>query len=197
MSTCVEPRMVESLKDLILEQVLDTEKFKAFYMKRPGGGRVMSTLIMFTPEGIVIQGDLTPGFHGNVSCLGYGLGWFRDQLSEDYLAEKFLQRDWYAEVATADLRWILKQIADEHETAKPGDVEKIQELVSRCEDGDLDVESFREAWEEIHEEWETLPGCGYNPKEHAWLCAIQQKFAELYNAKELLRIWTGLGVLKR
>lgn len=187
MSTLVEPQMVGSLKDHVLEQILDTEKFQAFRMKRPGHGRNMSTLITFTPEGIVIQGDLTPGRNGNVSCIGYGLGWFRGRLSKDYLAEKFLEKNWYAEVAAADLRQHLKEIADGVEMAKPGDVEKIRELIKRCEGGDLYVESFRGDLEEIYEDWdwESTPGWGYQPIEYAWLYAIQWKFAELYNAKEL------------
>ncbi len=187
MSTCVEPHMMESLKDHVLEQVLDTEKFQAFFMKRPGDGRMMSTLITFTPEGIVIQGDLRPGRNGNVSCGGYGLGWFRGRLSEDYLAEKFLDKSWYPEVAAADLRQYLKEVADGNETAKPGDVEEIQDLIRRCEDGDLGHESFRDAWELIYKDWdwEWSLGWGYKPDEHMWLCAIQWKFAELYNAKEL------------
>jgi len=184
MITCIDRRMEADLKDHVLEQVLDTEKFQSFYMKRPGGGRVMSTLITFTPEGIVIQGDLTPGRHGNVSCLGYGLGWFRGQLSGSYLAEKFLQQGWYTEVAVVDLREFLKNIADGNEEAKPGDVEKIQELIKRCEDGDIGTEGFREAWEDIYEDWcwDWSLGWGYNPTEHSWLCVIQQRFAALYNA---------------
>ncbi len=184
MITCIDPQMEESLKGHTLEQVLDTEKFQAFYMKRPGGGRCMSTLITFTPEGIVIQGDLTPGHHGNVSCLGYGLGWFRGRLSGSYLAEKFLEQNWYPEVAVADLQLFLKGIADGSQEAKLGDVEKIQELISRCCDGDLHVEGFRDAWEEIYEDWvwDSCFGWGYKPSEHSWLCVIQQRFAALYNA---------------
>ena len=187
MSTCVEPELVQDLKNHVLEQVLDTEKFQAFRMKDPGQGRIMSTLITFTPEGIVIQGDLAPGRNGNVSCGGYGLGWFRGRLSEDYLASKFLEKGWYAEVAATWLRRHLKDIADGAETAKPGDVEKIRKLASRCNDGDLYIERFRDYWEEIYEDWDwdSTPGWGYKPSEHAWLCVIQRKFAELYNAKEL------------
>ncbi len=187
MSTYVESEMVQDLKNHVLEKILDTDKFQAFRMKDPGQGRSMSTLITFTPEGIVIQGDLTPGRNGNVSCRGYGVGWFRGRLSEDYLAEKFLEKDWYAEVAATWLRRHLKEIADGIETAKPEAVKMIQALASRCEDGDLYIESFREDWEEIYEDWdwESTPGFGYKPDEHAWLCVIQRKFAELYNAKEL------------
>lgn len=186
MTTCVKPHMMKDLKDHVLEQILDTEKFRAFRMRQPGQGRIMSTLITFTPEGIVIQGDLTPGRNGNVSCLGYDIGWFRGRLSEGYLAEKFLEKGWHSEVAATDLRFVLKEIAAGNEEAKPGDVEEIQDLIKRCEDGDLGDESFRDAWELIYKDWdwEWSLGWGYKPSEHMWLCAIQQKFAELYNAEE-------------
>lgn len=108
-----EDHMIESIKDHVLEQVLDTERFKAFYMKYPGPPqRSMSTLIMFTPEGIVITGDLCPRMKtgGVISDLGYGLNWFSGRLSEGYLCEKFMQQGWYRELAEGDLRKMVKAI---------------------------------------------------------------------------------------
>ncbi len=185
--TAVEPQMAEALERHALVPILDTPKFQSFYMKRPGEGRIMSMLITFTPEGIVIQGDMTPGHHGNVSCLGYGLGWFRSRLSEDYMCTKFLQAGWYPKRAERDIRYLLKDIEDGNsEPVTAEKIKELEELADECEDGDLGQESFITSWQLIdgNDDMEDLPGWGYNPREEGWLCAIQQRFAELYDAKE-------------
>ena len=79
--------ILRDLKDHTLEKVLDhpAEKeknhFEAYYLRPPEGGRMMSTLITFTPEGIVIMGDLCPDGSGVISCYGYGRKWFVGKLS--------------------------------------------------------------------------------------------------------------------
>ena len=90
-----------------LEQVLDTDRFKAFYMRAPGLGRMESCLIMFSPEGINILGDLCPGNdtrNSGVHAYGYGLDWFAGRLSWSYLCEKFLSKEWHRELAEEDCR---------------------------------------------------------------------------------------------
>lgn len=98
--------MKESLQNHILEEFPAGEKIQAYWMKKPGEGRMMSTLILFTPEGIVITGDLCPrvGTRGVISDLNYGRGWFSGKLSGDYLCQKFLDKSWHAELATEDLK---------------------------------------------------------------------------------------------
>src|ERR1700744_5534707 len=104
MKSYVEEHMRESLAGHILEPHADHEKVKAFYLRRPGDGRMMSCLILFTVEGIVIMGDLTPCHNGVISCLGYGLGWFADRKSEDYLCEKFLRKEFVPKLALESFR---------------------------------------------------------------------------------------------
>jgi len=155
-------------------------EFKAFYMKDPKRGRMMSTLILFTPEGIVLQGDLTPSRQGNVSCSGYGLDWFAGKLSESYLCEKFLHKGFVPALAREGL--------------KQGVLDKRREKL-------IDKEEARDLWDSIrisddfvgpvdtYEFWIHLlqndssecPGHGYDPTEAGWLCAIQQRFSDLYN----------------
>ena len=250
--TIVDLHMRESLEGHILEQVLDTQRFKAFKMKRPGSGRSMSTQILFTPEGIVISGDLCPrpGTRGVVSDLGYGLDWFSGRLSEGYLCEKFLQTGWHRELAEEELKRMVKAIArgeydsyswtdgleaaadERHEnhdelvlsrkrlkelkasndeekpvlirdteeeivdlrkelaTLREKVVKLRKELTDKIDDllyktagsNDLDVMGFHDGWREINAESEDTPGWGYPPADGAWLCAIQQRFAELYAA---------------
>ncbi len=194
--TAVEPHMREGLQTNILEEVLGTEKFKAFYMRRPGGGRIMSTLITFTPEGITVSGDLRPGHHGVVSCFGYGLGWFRSRLSEDYLCEKFLELGWFPELAERDLRRIIEEVKAGEWSRLVDSLEELERLANVCNDGDIGMEEFRADWLEIDDDPESTPGWGYNPIEKGWLCAIQQRFEELYDAKEADQLaWerNGLG----
>lgn len=104
----------DTLKNHVLEQVLDAPKFKAFYLKEPGMGRMQSTLILFTPEGIIIGGDLCPGNDprnsGVTSPIGYGLNWFAGRLSPVYLCEKFLYEGFHPAVAARDCREIADQI---------------------------------------------------------------------------------------
>lgn len=225
----VETHMRESLKDHVLEQVLDAEKFKAFYLKRPGNGRMCSTMVLFTPEGIALMGDLTPEHNGTVSCYGYGLDWFVGNLSEDYLCEKFLAKGWHADLAQDELLDLAKEILEgKHEDSfhETRAIEKAREerdalleqegtegwgervsraksrlnslrmdlsrkmkdLVGSLEDGSMEGNEFAEEWRELME-WEDsegTPGWGYKPSEAGWLCAIQQKFAELYSLKREL-----------
>lgn len=246
--TFIEKHMEHSLKDHVLEQVLDTEKFKGFYLKPPGRTRMMSTLILFTPEGIIICGDLCPGNRGanrgNVSAFGYALDWFASKLGEDYLCSKFLDKDWHEELAVRDLdrmakeilrggydddygkelsraseerraafddllhfRRDLKEVTDAEDIAnvkasiarvkeelKPlreavvskrrGLADKFLELAHDCDHNCHEQVSFVTAYREMTQDYdiEWVPGWGYGPAEAGWLCAIQQKFAELYNA---------------
>lgn len=73
----------------VLEAVTIGNNLSAYYLKKPGDGRMCSTLIIFSAEGITIIGDMVPCRHGVNSSLGYGIGWFSDTLSPGYLGEKF------------------------------------------------------------------------------------------------------------
>ena len=97
---------VARLENHYLKVVEHTPNIEMYYLREPGSGRMMSTLIMFTPEGIVITGDLAPGSsgHGVVSCSGYGIDWFTGLLDSDYLASKFLDRQWEREYSAEVLR---------------------------------------------------------------------------------------------
>ena len=176
----IKPHMREALSGHILETVLETEKVSAYYLKRPGQGRMMSTLILFTPEGIVLQGDLTPSRNGDVSCLGYGLGWFAGKLSEDYLCSKFLDQVFVPEHAVSNMRYFILQDRREGSTTK----EQARELWDSCPGADeLDARAAYEFWtDEMLQDGADCPFYTYEPAAAGWLCAIQQRFAELYNA---------------
>lgn len=238
---------LEELKDHYLEQVLDEEKFKAFYLREKPDSRMMSTLFIFSPEGIVLMGDLTPQLHSTASCLGYGLAWFAGRLSETYLCEKFLEKRWNQELAVEELNETAKRILAGSEDDNYGDDEfrkvsderhglhedlktfykdlkeakrsgttldemdlhksivetreeilklraplsalrrkcsgRFSELAHETDGGAYGPETFYQAYSEIEADVESVPGWGYSPRERYLLCALQQKFSELYHAK--------------
>jgi hypothetical protein len=176
--------MRESLKNHVLELLSQTETVSAWYLKRPGKTRMMATLITFTPEGIVLQGDLTPGQNGNVSVGGYGIGWFSGDKSEDYLCEKFLTKEFVPELA---IEYFKDQIFRWRREDPNGNFSKEQareawdDIVTLERNQEVYSHTFYELYSETFND---TPECGYgyNLGEAGWLCAIQQKFAELYKA---------------
>lgn len=235
----VEFSMRDALKNHVLEEVPGSEKLQGFYMTEPGQGRAMSTLILFTPEGIVLMGDLCPNLNGAVSVYGYNLGWFSKQLSEDYLCSKFLRQEWQPVLAQSYCYDMALEVRrGQHDEATkalaaaseerahclanlrtlhsmrgtPGDdvtayfyeKQKLKDLLAeqrskvvdlrdahadRYEQLALDIEGWGYGMERFAEEIEEIepqacedgiPGTGYPVKDAGLLCAIQQRFAELY-----------------
>ncbi len=178
-----------------LTRVLNTEKFQAFTLTKIGyEGRMGSTMIIFSPEGIVILGDLVPGHsngNGVVSTLGYGIGWFSGQLSPHYLAEKFLRQGWHAELAVEELKEWQKnggnQYYDDETPLSKEKQEELQELIDYLECGDIGPERYYDVMMEIYDNPDIFcdgaPGHGYDPSDLGWLVAIQVRFAELYREK--------------
>jgi hypothetical protein len=181
MKTYVKQHMRESLRDHVLTPVLEDEAtgISVWNLHREGT-RIMKVQVTFTPEGIFIMGDLCPGLYGVGSALGYGIGWFGSQKSEGYLCEKFLTREWVPEYAAEEVEDILKVPEDYGLT--PDAVEGLRMVVAALRDDtsysetrlydDLDLAEYPLD--------DGVPGYGYEPSDAGWLCAIQQRFAELY-----------------
>lgn len=176
----VEQHMRESLKDHVLEPHADLENLKAWYLKKPGRTRMMSTLILFTVEGIVLMGDLTPCQNGVVSALGYGVNWFAGKLSEDYLCEKFLRKEFVPEVAERRFKEEILHYRRDGSLTKEKAREGWDGIESKMEDG-LSGHAFYELYWEIMNDSPEIR-YDYNPGDAGWLCAIQQRFAQLYVA---------------
>ena len=187
----VTANMAEALKSHVLEEISAGEKIRAFYLKRPGEGRMMSTLFLFTPEGIAIMGDLVPDGHGSISTYGYGVGWFADILGEDYLCSKFLPKVWVREYA---VEWLndeaarLNQEAIRRESDDRLEREEAMSLVKTYRDlidneaAMASYETFYSALAEINPYLvdDGAPGIGYDPRAAGWLCALQQRFATAF-----------------
>lgn len=154
-----EFRYDEHLKDHYLEQVLDTPKFKAFYLKRQGYGRMESCLLFFSPEGISIHGDLC---HGNdsrnsgVHAYGYGLEWFAGRLSWSYLCEKFLTKEWHSELAVEDCRDRAEAIMRGEENYFTRDKE-LEKLLARRQDISSEIWGARQDIQHQNESTDPVP----------------------------------------
>ena len=157
----------------ILEEYLRCTGCVMFSLKRPGT-RCMSTLITFTPEGIVLQGDLTPSHFGNVSAIGYGEAWLRGNCSGSYLCEKFLTKRFVPEVFIKGVRD--SQWQDDMEITK----EQAESLASMADDGRQPCCIMDEARDIGIDEMECLPGYTYDPTEAEILIAIQKRFSDLH-----------------
>lgn len=69
-------------------------KWKAFRISKHPDHFTMSADIIFTPNQIILTGDVRPVRGGCMSDFGYGLDWFASRLDSSYLSEKFLQKKW-------------------------------------------------------------------------------------------------------
>lgn len=169
---------LESVRGRILENVRgeDGKSTDMWYLRYPDQ-RAQSTLIIFSPEGIVITGDLCPGDNrGVVSDYGYGLSWFVQELNPYYLAGKFLRKKFVFDVADETFRAMVKDAFDNKEFSVA------EEAI--CEWEEVDPENPIEAVEmcrrHFGEEGCESFGMGYDPKEMKMLVATQRQFAALY-----------------
>ena len=177
------------MRSKALTQILDLENWKVFRLHEvERRTRMGSTMITFTPEGIIIHGDLSPGRRGVISDLGYGLGWFSSSLGGGYLCEKFLAQGWHEEIALDEIKGWLDNGGGpwgDDEPASPEVVEKLTELIDRMErNGPMGEQQFYEGLMDVYDDPDLFddggPGWGYDPVEAGWLIAIQARFAELY-----------------
>jgi hypothetical protein len=181
MKSYVEDHMRESLAGHVLELHADHEKVKAFYLKGPKNGRMMSSLILFTIEGIVIMGDLTPCQNGVISAYGYGLNWFAGRKSEDYLCEKFLRKEFVPELAEQSFKeQLLRWRRDEPGRISRADARDAWDQLGRLMCDGMDARAFYDLYYETFRDTPEC-GCGYSRGDAGWLCAIQQRFSILYD----------------
>ena len=161
----------EQLKDSKIEVLVEAVRVKAYYLRKYPNKRTMSTLLIFTPEGIVITGDLRPVRTGCMTY-GYGLEWFVGANSPQYLAEKFLEMKWTEDHARD---FVQNRIAEMNENEE-------YELASRVRDIVEDGGNFENEWVFYNAFSDVLDtsdmGLDYIEHEVGWLSAIQKRFAE-------------------
>ena len=173
----VTKEMLDSFADHELTWEYEAGQFAVWRLARPGT-RVMCVQVSFSPEGIAIQGYLTPerGRNGCMSCRGYGLNWFTNETPEGLLCEKFLTTRWVPSIAIAELY----QLAGLYRKSARKD--GINALAASVEDGECEAEGVRRTLSELYgNDWDDeIPGYGYDPDEAGWLCATHRTFCRLY-----------------
>jgi len=184
----IQGHMRDGLANHVLREVLDAEGFRAFYLKKPEGGRMMSTMLMFTPEGIVITGDIRPD-GGAWVAPGHDLGWFlglQGSKHGEYLCSKFMHKEWQNEVAKRDIEGLLadakaEMAEDPEDDFAKSRVEGWMEMLATWDDLERNPEVPTERAMEIEQDaWDYGIGMDYNLADAGWLCAIQERFATLY-----------------
>lgn len=166
------------------------DQVRAFRLEIPGEGRMESTLLIFSPEGITITGDLCPGLRGVCSAYGYDEAWFAGRLSSGYLCEKFLRTDWHAKLAAEEIRdpewWGREHIRESGASSKDiaARLLDLDELADELDAGEVDAQDMVDRLAEKGiTDAEGMPGVGYDPHEADLLVAIQQRFAATYKPR--------------
>ena len=162
----------------------------SFYLHKPGENgrmetRMMSSLIVFTGENIVITGDLSPGQYGVASSVGYGLPWFVSELSPNYLASKFLRNNvWEADRARERLgdymKEHIKDAASARDKSELERLKKLREIMKRPWLYDSEFTWYDEVSAVIPELWDHSYFWDYPTGDFCWLAAIQKRFREAY-----------------
>lgn len=196
MTSYVTQEMRRSMADKVLTIVAEYEGMIVYRLGPADGSWMESTRILVSrhplPEQIIITGDLCPGSNGILSDFGYGVGWFGSRKSEEYLCEKFLRREWVPERAKEALCQALHDARDER-CAEASDEEVarldvIEDAIIASDDpcGECaptrSSEAFYEFWNETFGDSPENQGMDYSPRDAGWLCAIQQRFVECYQA---------------
>lgn len=185
--TYVNEAQRETLEHHVLDVHVDTQQLKAWYLRDPRRevGRINSVMILATREGIVITGDLCPGVNGALNACGYDIEWFaRCRTSDEgYVCSKFLRRTFVPEIGAPELR---RRIVEHRRSAGIGKEtarDAYDEAGSALDFRELSAERAYDIACRADIEFDSL-GYDWDPVEAGWLCAIQQRFATLYNASK-------------
>lgn len=171
----VEQHMVEALANHTLAEITPKGSPVRAFSLCSERGRMMSVLLLFTPEGIVLMGDLRLTTRGVVAAYHYDLPWFCGARSEDYLCSKFLRKEWQPEVAGKDLQRLLS----DHNDISPESGGALRKVLDDIEN--MTQHEFLGATEGLLDT-EVAAGLGldYNLADAGWLVTIQKRFSMLY-----------------
>lgn len=153
-----------------------------YSLNRPGT-IVYSVYIAELAGRLCITGDVCLGANdrGVVSAPGYGIGWFSGELSESYLCEKFLRREWQWDAAVESIRQSIEQDARDGEgwwLSRAAELEAFIAHPSWMHD-EPNLSEYYGRMADLGCEDDEMPGFDYPRGQAGWLCAIQQRFREL------------------
>lgn len=172
-----------------LVNILYTPDFKGYAITKSGQPYCMEgTEIVETPSGLIIMGDTCPKLGGVISPRSYSLNWLAGATCEFYLAEKFLAKSWYSELAVEEFTSVdfwKNYFGDEDQKPKQSQIAGLEQIIRELQGGESTMESLRDDLDYIGLNFdEDFPGWGYNPNELGLLVGIQSVFSVLY--RELL-----------
>lgn len=193
--------VLSQFDDHVIEETLNENGFKNYYLHNPEGGTIYSFNVTETPDRLIITGDAVGGCHnkkGFISDIGYTAKWLTGATGS-YLCEKFLSTGgWYPEkvnqwlnehtkpeTAAEFLGVDIKDAEDSLEVAKF--IHGVKVLLLE----DLDStyctyyhsENFYEWLTDYVGPWEIAfqIGGGYDPREVENLERLQTVFSRCYN----------------
>lgn len=177
----------ENWKDHELVVLEEGPHIQAYYLKHPKEElRIQGCLLLFTPEGVVITGDLIPGTKKGIHAIGSGYGfdarWFANHHNGENIARQFLRKEWDDTLAADELETELDENGTDY--FDQSQIEMLKEVVGAlwepppyCMTEDQFIEALCEAGYDIGS---GVPGYGYDQEEYALLIAIQRRFSELW-----------------
>lgn len=186
--------ITEQMRKELADHVLVEHDEPTYCMQRLGtsvfessGARTIVRIGEFADR-LCVAGDIRLGAnnYGLVSAPGYGIYWFADDLSEAYLCEKFFRKEWRWDASVEAIRWLIK--FDEDADEDGWWTRHATELSAYLADPKWRYDDTPNEWE-FREKMASLGfdsevgdplGCDYPRKQAGWLCAIQQRFRELY-----------------
>jgi hypothetical protein len=177
------------IADAALHPVQEQGPIKAYYLKKYPDQRMMSTLLIFSPEGITITGDLRPCQNG-VTILGHNLEWFASKQEPEYLASKCLEKSYSDTRARDDIQQMIRdwtrdawKYRDPHRVAAAKALRAGFRELNEERDWDLAwgwQEGVHSVFHDILQDGIYGVGLDYDIGDFAWLSAIQRRFAEAY-----------------
>ena len=184
--------MRQELSGHVLDEMAGGGEAKLYRMGRPGTGVYAVYVAEFAGDvlpgrhcRLCVTGDICLGGNGYglVSAAGYGIRWFSGQLSETYLCEKFLRKEWQWDAAVEHIRslladgatqgegwWLERAAAFEAFLADPG-----------WRDDEPSWAEYCDRMAELGHDGFELPGHDYPRIQAGWLCAVQQRFRALHS----------------
>jgi len=131
------------IENATLQVISESDGVRIFMLRKYPNSTMMSTYIIFAVGRIIITGDMPVRDNGIIAA-GYDLEWFSGGLSPDYLAEKFLEKDFHPEIAMRQWR----EMIDQYQT-------ELDQFRAECGDEEPDNLLLRETawrydWHKVH-----------------------------------------------
>jgi hypothetical protein len=184
-------RYMETLSTHALERENEIE----WVMRDPkrGNSRIMTVIVTFSAERVIVTGDFCPGRRGAISDGGYGIEWFtRSAHSPRYLAEKFLDKVWDRDVFRADLANLIKDMVRDafgmRDRLLLDDAKRLRdEVLLGVSRYGSESEIFDTMSDIIVDPSDYSLGVNYPVSDMAMLAAIQHTFFYLFGKHKLRR----------